>query len=411
MTYYHRYLHYIQFFDLERIQNIINKTVEESESDVCYFFDMCWEGFNFKNWYSSYQFFFDQIRLQKPTAKIFVLVNSKFKKYSKNLQLDSIDDVLYLDYFLYRTVSELLVRKVSPVCNSYQPSNDKFLCLGGRVKQERIELFQTLYQAKLLDRAVYSLRLENSHHDNNQIIDLPNNESNVISTIIKNSNAESYYSGDGMYYKHLYDQCLFQVVVENSVRSLLESDGPWITEKTWMAIVNRNPFIIYGDAGTLEVLQNMGFRTFENYLAIPDYQRSDRSETLEILKVNIKHWLKTINRYQQNICNDVEHNFQNLIRVFNLNKSYIDNFVKKHQLICDIDCIMPTDFNYLNQHWEIFYNQIRDYTWPKSTFFRDIYTLPQDVIKELFNHDYQFLKSWPLRLQEFENLKMKLYNS
>ncbi len=43
------------------------------------------------------------------------------------------------------------------------------------------------------------------------------------------------------------------------------TDGVFLTEKTWKPIAHGNPFCINGDPGTLKLLKNLGFKTFDKF--------------------------------------------------------------------------------------------------------------------------------------------------
>ena len=62
-----------------------------------------------------------------------------------------------------------------------------------------------------------------------------------------------------------YRDSYFQVILETHFDAD-GSDGTFITEKTFKAIKNCQPFVIFGPAGTLAKLCDMGYRTFDDVI-------------------------------------------------------------------------------------------------------------------------------------------------
>jgi hypothetical protein len=138
-----------------------------------------------------------------------------------------------------------------------------------------------------------------------------------------------------------YDVTLFEKTCLN-----LTSESLWggdkkvfLTEKIWKAIVNNQPFIIAGQPNTLSYLENLGFRTFRNYLKHPDYDNeSDHLEKLNKIVDNVEYFLENKHTYENNIRQDVEFNH----RQFEL---LVQSERKKHYLLEDQDFY----YDYLNK--------------------------------------------------------------
>jgi hypothetical protein len=106
--------------------------------------------------------------------------------------------------------------------------------------------------------------------------------------------------------RKLYANTSLSVISESET----DSRHVWITEKTWRAILNKHPFLIIGQPYTLRHLQNLGYRTFENYLPY----RYDNIENFlkrnEAICKNLQ-WLKE-NWSQldfKKISKDIEYNY------------------------------------------------------------------------------------------------------
>jgi hypothetical protein len=64
---------------------------------------------------------------------------------------------------------------------------------------------------------------------------------------------------------HLYQDSYASIVLE-TLYDAEQSGGAFITEKTFKAILNGHPFVIFGCAGTLATLRGLGYRTFDSHI-------------------------------------------------------------------------------------------------------------------------------------------------
>lgn len=108
-----------------------------------------------------------------------------------------------------------------------------------------------------------------------------------------------------------YNDAYFQVVFETH----FDADGTrgtFLTEKTFKPIKHCQPFIIAGPSGSLQLLRNMGYKTFDHVLDNRYDTVTDNTQRWIVLKTMIAN-LKTKNLYDlcQACKSDCEHN-QNL---------------------------------------------------------------------------------------------------
>lgn len=403
MMNYHVYTHYLQFQNRDELDLLIEKTISRTKKneEANYFLDMTWEGFTFYSWYKNYDWFLQKLHTARPKIKIYLIINSHFEKYKTDLDHHLVQDILFIDFFLYSVCQQLLEKKLSHIKTQWNYLDQSFVCLGGRIKPEREKLFRAIYDANLLDCSIYGL-----HHNTditNYLDSVPDRD--LIQSIMDRSSAETYHQQDLLIYRNLFKDCLFQVVVETEAR--FQVDCPWITEKTWVAIANHNPFIMFGDSGTLSELQKMGFKTFDQYLPFSDYENLKLSERIPSIVTNIKYWLKNINNHRSSIQSDIKHNFKNLQKTYLQNKRNIIDFISKNNLDCDINDLVVSYPASLNESWKSFYERIKDKNWPDAPHFESLHKLPIEIIMDLKNHDYSFLKSWPSRFEEFQNFLSK----
>ena len=105
-----------------------------------------------------------------------------------------------------------------------------------------------------------------------------------------------------------YQNAYFNFVVETH----FDNDTIYLTEKTFKPILNLQPFIVIGNPGTLALLKDLGYKTFEDVIKETyDKQTDHRDRMSSLLKISFdlcrlsdKHHLRI-----QNIIRDVlEHN-------------------------------------------------------------------------------------------------------
>jgi hypothetical protein len=77
----------------------------------------------------------------------------------------------------------------------------------------------------------------------------------------------SFLDGNPMFirdlpHRRMFQDCAVNVILETTC---CETDFPFLTEKTWKAIINARPFILFGDTGSLRKLRQEGFLTFADF--------------------------------------------------------------------------------------------------------------------------------------------------
>lgn len=132
--------------------------------------------------------------------------------------------------------------------------------LTGFVKDNSIDD----YAKKILNLIPYELDTQH----------LPKNQKSGFST--ENTRKEWFASS----YVHIISETRFQY-----------GETPFISEKTWRPIINLQPFIMFGNHHSLDVLHDLGFKTFhpfidESYDKETDFRRRLEKIELEIMKLN-----------------------------------------------------------------------------------------------------------------------------
>jgi hypothetical protein len=280
--------------------------------------------------------YFDYIE-QIPNPVTLVL-----NSYNKHFEINSRCDVLYIDFFLYRTYREIVVLGKSPVNQKWNSQSNKFLFLTGKPqKVHRIGFLYALAQAGLSDKCVASLFI-NPYNKSlcQQILKIDNQEFEQFVAKFQGSpdfveipETTSIHYG-GIPYNDKLFTTKFRVISE----SYSWYSPAWLTEKTWITILNRQPFLIAGDPGSCKKLQEMGFRTFDQFLITPYDNIPSWTKRQNAIIANIQHWLEK----DLDMVSDIEHNYQQLIQVAKQNEDRIKSHLNGVGIVADISDVIPT---------------------------------------------------------------------
>jgi hypothetical protein len=188
------------------------------------------------------------------------------------------------------------------------------------------------------------------------------------------------------------------------------TDGP-ITEKTWMVMLNRHPFIMLATSRFLfDELKELGFKTFNNYLPYPEYATVDDLETRwEQTIENIRVFPKILQDRREEISADIEHNYnlcvnlrsQTVERLKEISSEIFDisGFLERYT-ITPIDVLGGDLFKRYREREKILieedynkiftekYNAIKAEHWPEIYNKTDFHSLPNEIkreCKEVFN--------------------------
>lgn len=108
--------------------------------------------------------------------------------------------------------------------------------------------------------------------------------------------------------EHFQDS-YFQVIMETHFDAD-GSGGTFITEKTFKAIKNAQPFVIFGPAGTLLQLREMGYRTFDHVINNRYDDISDNNQRWQAALNAVRQLVSgpDLQPWYQYCCNDLVHN-------------------------------------------------------------------------------------------------------
>jgi hypothetical protein len=222
-------------------------------------------------------------------------------------------------------------------CNLTWKPHNRFLFLTGKWnKTNRFPLFKKLLDRGVLNDCIYSLFLpeEHEYHKYN------NNPDNVNTQLVGHTPAVPF---DHIVYEHTGFRLISETEYDTDLGHLYK-DGldPWLTEKTWITMMNKHPFIIAGQKSTLSKLKTMGYKTFEEYLP-NKYDDADDISRLELVVDNVAYWVSHIQE-QSNILQDVEHNYNHFLGRAEVDLSSIVSIIERYNLQCEVRDVIDARF-------------------------------------------------------------------
>ena len=256
-------------------------------------------------------------------------------KLSFRFVLDSLNEypglncehnVSYINWGWVYTYHSVFVRKHS-IQMSYKPKSSKGLFLLGKGnKIQRVGLLKKFYESNNLDSILWSFK--NSPKTLQQIrADFFSDYTDQdFDTFIKVSEKVLDYESTNEQFVHLGFPCDVNLFANTAFSIVSET---WLhgiphifTEKTWKPIINRHPFIMIGAKENINILKKLGFKVFQE----PTWYKTDQDLLEHIIStsVNMKKRIETDSNYQKQLVNDVEHNYNQFIK---LAKKDIDQFL------------------------------------------------------------------------------------
>jgi hypothetical protein len=259
--------------------------------------------------------------------------NSKFKEFNMN--------VVYIDQWLKFTYEKLFLEKLSPVRTefSYNKDNSFLFLMGKSYRPNRIRLFYHLLRKGCIKKNTFYTLRRNEHVESfreafsimRDLIRTKKRLKQFFNTYQKEIDViydktvheyELHYMGIP-YSVNMFLNSNFQIISESEITDI------WITEKTWISIANKMPFMLVGSKNTCAYLENLGFRTFREYMKNPNYDEHDDYDiVLKQVVENVQHWEKRLHKFNDALAKDVEHNF----KIF---EDCYFNYLKTVDYICE----------------------------------------------------------------------------
>lgn len=317
-------------------------------------------------------------------------------------------DIRYINFFL------LFARHRYPVNNQeWNHTSDKAMLLtGGLGRINRIGLLAEAYKTDFIKNLYFSIPYTNElvSVEVENIIKLWDVEPHsFIQYCTENRISGSTFDSDKLRVCHdipkdkdliscTFSNTRFSIVSETAVDSHCE---PFITEKTWQAILNFHPFILVGHQCSLAILQLEGIKLIDHLLPFTD---TDGKMCISKVNAAIKNaeWLQNNREHDKEIEKILLHNFntvadlhqESLDVIDNLSlqlsilpgelfTEIINNFVRSDNKIVEIVDMLAKDAKKVN--WHNFYKNIKDPDWPSCESPSDIVKLPNWIQEEIQN--------------------------
>lgn len=240
--------------------------------------------------------------------------------------------VVFFDFVLWRVYNEIIVKKKNAVNTKWNPGADQFLLLTGKPdKLQRIGLLYKLYKRGLLEKCNYSLFMNDGMYKKSRkfVTEASDDEFELfVKQHIRNPDninyleqPDSLHYGGIPYNPDLYGTSLFKIVSETH----MNQNPPCVTEKVWLTLLNRNPFIIAGDLNICKYLQSRGIETFDKMFNIPTYDNIPAdTDRIEQVIAHVEQWLSG-NFDKITVANMVEKNYNCFIELALQEKYHIEN--------------------------------------------------------------------------------------
>lgn len=273
------------------------------------------------------------------------------------------------------------------VQSQWHPEARQWLLLIGKVNRfHRIRLLYELSQSDLLQHCRWSLDASTwaqqqcrpwfPELSDQQYLDWMHRHQRQLDSPHKLSFNEEPHFGGHPYSRDLYDGVSFRVICETEMY-----DHAQVTEKTWQTMLNHRPFMVTGYRNGLEWLRQQGFRLFEQYLPVPDYDDQPNGlERVLAMRDNISYWCKNIGQHAWHIQQDVAHNASLTQSLARENLQRLRNLRDQLDPGRDVHAVVPMDIE--QNIWMRFYQRVRDPSWP-DCWFEDCFDfLPRTIQQE-----------------------------
>ena len=348
---------------------------------------LLWEAIHPVAWIDRLKFLIQSVKSRN--QKVVLVVNSWYKNFQSYFSQCAADDIIFLDFFLILVYLRLFERKESPLAQQWNAKNTTWLLLTGKPnKANRLNFLYFLSTQNLLDDCVWSLHCPESHQDRciSLLPDLSaaqakqwihQHQRNPDAVQVIETKQGLHYSG--IPYGTVYSDALFQVVTETNCNV----SQPWITEKTWLPIVNQLPFMIFGNPTSMQKLTDLGFDCYESLLLDHRFDRClDVDQRYQSLAINVRYWLNALLENQSTVAQITKHNQGQFVKLAKIEIAQLQQALDQHRLNVKFDEVIQFADNIQQSQWAAWYHRIRDSSWPDCPTEQCFVNLPDHIRKE-----------------------------
>lgn len=251
-------------------------------------------------------------------------------EYEKNSKITGVDNVIYSDFLAVSSYVNGILSEDQTCNESWNNTQPKGLWTIGRVERpHRAILMSKLWENNLYSKIDWSFY---AYPDNREYIHktfLSHYDDSTFEKFIRESTRSLDFTDhleDGFTFNgypfdpDIYRNTSFSIIAESDflINHYDQPEfTPKITEKTYRAIINRHPFICAWYPGMIDRLKSKGYRTFEEYATIPNYNDiRDMDARLNAIVSNIDTFHEQLNRPEivEQVRADIEYNYQHYLK-------------------------------------------------------------------------------------------------
>ena len=307
-------------FSIIKINKLLKENIRKKKNknaELFMVFSFAWEAqYPSYSWYDNVVLLFEPLLKENNITHYKFVFNNALENWNK--EYGDKTNSIFFDYNALRVYHRSF--KIPQTVNTaYNIESNRALWLVGKLhdRKNRLPLLAKFYEQDLLKHLDWSLYFNETIKQECQVL-VPqfNNEEyeKFMSVADRKLDSVDYILRgiDNIYHGFPYDSALFtntclSVVAETH---FLNGDIVWITEKTFKAIANKHPFIMSSVPNTLAYLCGIGFKTFEEYTLIKDYDTIVNPQIrLDAVVQNTKYFIENKHNYADEINADIEYNF------------------------------------------------------------------------------------------------------
>lgn len=243
-----------------------------------------WETCDPIYWKDNFQQFLTQLKQLHNNLEIIIIFESWFSPF--RLNFTSVDGVYYIDFWVYKVYESLIVQKTAESATEWNSDSQNILFMTGKPnKIHRTRLLYKLLKSEIKNCLVWSYGVNPQHADESLVylnelsVDQQQEFLNLAQRDLDGELGSLKGHCGTTFSSSIYKNSVLQIISETDFDRPLSQ--PFITEKTWISIVNHRPFIVASELGHLTKLNKHGIRTFNQYLAIPNYDDPNLENFLE----------------------------------------------------------------------------------------------------------------------------------
>lgn len=231
------------------------------------------------------QKFLDAIKDRDPDIKIYLIVDNQCSNW--NLKgLSHVQDILWIDNYLVYIYYNVICQKVCDYNRVWMPDYQNILILIHKAnKPQRLGLFYRLVNSPIAEKLKWSLTNTKRYKEYFTYLPEIDNLSDVAEFMLKYQrrlDEKDLHYGPVPFDPKIFNDTLFQIVSATTFSSNIQEHDHLIEEKFWLPIINHLPFVLAASERSSDMLEKMGFKTFNKFFKIPNYDNPDSDDYLRL---------------------------------------------------------------------------------------------------------------------------------